>query len=175
MSGFASLTLQVVWTRLLALILGPTTYAFSMMVAVFVAGLAIGAAVASRLASRVREPLVGLAVCLSLSVGFGAAAAAFVDQGILAIAGVIAQPELSFAEVLSRQALLAIALLAPMTIAFGAAFPFAIAVGTRRDETVTSDLGPGLRGQHRGRGSRRARRRVRAHSRGGPPRDDPRS
>ena len=26
-----------------------------------------------------------------------------------------------------------------MTIAFGAAFPFAIAVGTRRDETVTSD------------------------------------
>jgi spermidine synthase len=48
-SGFASLVLQVVWTRLLALILGPTTYAFSTMVAVFIAGLAIGAAIGSRL------------------------------------------------------------------------------------------------------------------------------
>jgi spermidine synthase len=140
-SGFASLTLQVVWTRILALILGPTTYAFSMMVAVFVAGLALGAGIASRLASRAREPLVGLAVCLALSVGCGAVAAAFVDEGLLAIAAVIAQPDMSFTEVLSRQALLATGLLAPMTIAFGAAFPFAIAVGTRRDDTVTSDLG----------------------------------
>ena len=140
-SGFASLTLQVVWTRLLALILGPTTYAFSMMVAVFVAGLAIGAGVASRAAARAREPLLGLAVCLAVSVGCGASAAAFVDRGILAIAGVIAQPDIPFSGVLARQALLAIALLAPMTIAFGAAFPFAIAVGTRRDDTVTEDLG----------------------------------
>jgi spermidine synthase len=140
-SGFASLTLQVVWTRLLALILGPTTYAFSIMVAVFVAGLAIGAAIASRLATRAREPLVGLAVCLALSVGCGAAAAAFVDRGLLAIAGVIARPDVSFSGLLARQALLAAALLAPMTIAFGAAFPFAIAAGTRRDDTITSDVG----------------------------------
>src|SRR5687768_18438379 len=42
-SGFASLSLQVVWTRLLAMMLGPTTYAFSMIVAVFIARLAVGA------------------------------------------------------------------------------------------------------------------------------------
>jgi len=38
-SGFASLTLQVVWTRLLAQILGPTTYAFSTVVAIFIIGI----------------------------------------------------------------------------------------------------------------------------------------
>ena len=47
-SGFASLTLQVVWTRLLVQILGPTTYAFSTVVAIFIVGIAIGAAIASR-------------------------------------------------------------------------------------------------------------------------------
>ncbi len=140
-SGFASLTQQVVWTRVLALILGPTTYAFSMMVAVFIAGLAIGAAIASRLVARVSNPVAALATCLALAVGFGALSAASVDRGLLAVAAVVARPDVTFAQVLARQALLAIALLAPMTIAFGAAFPFAVAVGTRRDETVTTDLG----------------------------------
>jgi spermidine synthase len=140
-SGFASLTLQVVWTRLLALILGPTTYAFSTMVAVFIAGIAIGAALASRLVARSREPLIGLSLCLALSVAFGAAAASFVDEGILALAEVVAQPTVTFGQVLARQALLALLLLAPMAIAFGAAFPFAVAVATRRMETVSMDLG----------------------------------
>ncbi len=140
-SGFASLTLQVVWTRILAMILGPTTYAFSTMVAVFIAGLAIGAALASRLVQRVRDPLVGLAVCLALAVGAAALSAALVDRGLLAIAAVVARPNVTFADVLTRQALLALALLAPMTIAFGAAFPFAVAVGTRDEQTIAADLG----------------------------------
>jgi spermidine synthase len=140
-SGFASLTLQVVWTRLLALILGPTTYAFSTMVAVFIAGIAIGAAIASRFVARSREPLIGLSLCLALSVGFAAAAASFVDEGLLALAEVVARPTVTFGQVLARQVLLALLLLAPMTIAFGAAFPFAVAVATRRTETVSMDLG----------------------------------
>jgi spermidine synthase len=140
-SGFASLTLQVVWTRLLAMILGPTTYAFSMIVAIFIAGLAVGAAIASRLVTRTRQPIAGLAVCLALSVGCAAGGAALVDRGLLSIAAVVAEPDVTFDEVLRRQALVALGLLAPMTIAFGAAFPFAVAVATRSDESVTRDLG----------------------------------
>jgi spermidine synthase len=140
-SGFASLTLQVVWTRLLALVLGPTTYAFSLIVAVFIAGLAVGAAIAARFAARSRQPLAGLAMCIALSVGLAAASAAFVDAGLLAIADIVARSTITFREVLVRQALLALGLLAPMTVAFGAAFPFAVAAATREDETVPTDLG----------------------------------
>jgi len=140
-SGFASLTLQIVWTRLLALILGPTTYAFSLIVSVFIAGLAVGAAIAARLAPRVRQPLAALSVCLALSVGLAAASASLIDRGLLAIAEVVAQPNVTFRDVLTRQALLALALLAPMTIAFGAAFPFAVSAATRRDDTISADLG----------------------------------
>lgn len=141
MSGFASLTLQVIWTRLLALILGPTTYAFSIIVSVFITGLAVGAALSARVAARVRQPIIGLSVCLALSVGLAAASASLVDRGLLSIAEVVSRPDVQFSDVLLRQAALALALLAPMTIAFGAAFPFAVAAATRRDETVASDLG----------------------------------
>ncbi len=139
-SGFASLTLQVVWTRVLALLLGPTTYAFSTMVAVFIAGLAVGAMVASRLAAKSREPLADLAVCLALSGACGAGAAAFVDRGLLAVASLMAEPDITFPAVLARQGLVAVGLLAPMTIAFGAAFPFAVAAARLRP-SVTADLG----------------------------------
>jgi spermidine synthase len=140
-SGFASLVLQVVWTRVLALMLGPTTYAFSTMVAIFIAGIAIGAAGAARLTPKLRQPLVALALCLALSVGCALAAGAFVDRALLAVAAVVARQGVTYTDVLIRQALLAVVLLAPMTIAFGAAFPFAVAVAARRDDTVASDLG----------------------------------
>ena len=139
-SGFASLTLQVIWTRLLAQILGPTTYAFSAVVAIFIIGIAGGAAIASRLAGRVR-PAVGLAVTLLLSAGLALAAASSVDWALLTMAEVVTQPEIQFSDVLRRQVLLVMALLLPMTLAFGAAFPFAVAVGTGRDETVTENIG----------------------------------
>ena len=54
----------MVWTRLLVLILGPTTYAFSAVVSIFIVGLAGGAAVGARLAARARQPAIGLAMCL---------------------------------------------------------------------------------------------------------------
>ena len=139
-SGFASLTLQVIWTRLLAQILGPTTYAFSMVVAIFIIGIAGGAAIASRLASRV-SPAVGLASTLLLSSGLALAAAASVDWALLTIAEVVARPQIQFADVLQQQILLVTAMLLPMTLAFGAAFPFAVALATSRDESVTEQIG----------------------------------
>src|SRR5688500_311754 len=139
-SGFASLTLQVIWTRLLAQILGPTTYAFSIVVAIFIIGIAGGAAIASRLVARV-TPAVGLACTMLISSGLALAAAASVDWALLTIAGVVTQPDVQFADVLQRQVLLVTAMLLPMTLAFGAAFPFAVALGTGREESVTENIG----------------------------------
>ncbi len=42
-SGFVTISAQVVWTRLLALIIGSNGYAFSIVVALFLLGLALGA------------------------------------------------------------------------------------------------------------------------------------
>lgn len=42
-SGFVAMLYEVVWTRLLALALGSSTHAFSIMLATFIAGIALGA------------------------------------------------------------------------------------------------------------------------------------
>jgi len=139
-SGFASLTLQVVWTRLLAQILGPTTYAFSTVVAIFIIGIAGGAAIASRLVTRI-TPAVGLACSLILSSGLALAAAASVDWSLLTVAEVVSRPEIQFADVLQRQVVLVTTLLLPMTLAFGAAFPFAVALATKHEASVTENIG----------------------------------
>jgi spermidine synthase len=42
-SGFVTISAQVAWTRLLAMIIGSSTYAFSIVVALFLVGLSLGA------------------------------------------------------------------------------------------------------------------------------------
>ncbi len=140
-SGFASLSLQIVWTRLLAMMLGPTTYAFSTIVAVFIAGIAMGSAFGARVATRMTQPLVGLAISLVTSVTFALIAAGLVDSSLLSMATIVARPDATFETVTARHVLLVGGLLLPMTVAFGAAFPFAVAIATRRDDTIAADLG----------------------------------
>ena len=83
----------------------------------------------------------GLALCMLASMALAAAAAAGVNGALLYMAAVVSAEDASFTGVLIQQALLVAVLLVPMAMAFGAAFPFAMAVGTRSDRTVVSDLG----------------------------------
>lgn len=52
LSGFASLSLEVVWTRMLVLVLGTSTYAFATMLASFLVGIALGSWLARPLVDR---------------------------------------------------------------------------------------------------------------------------
>src|SRR5439155_4947808 len=74
-SGFAALVYEVAWTRLLALVVGPTTYAFATMAAAFIGGLAIGSAVGARIARRVSHPAAWMALMLCASAVASSAAA----------------------------------------------------------------------------------------------------
>jgi spermidine synthase len=73
-TGCASLILEVVWTRQLALILGGSTYAFAAMLSVFLAGTALGSFLFHVWLSRRRDlgrvaPLVIVALVLSTALG----------------------------------------------------------------------------------------------------------
>jgi spermidine synthase len=46
-SGFVTISMQVVWSRMLAMIIGSSTYAFSIVLALFLSGLALGAYIVS--------------------------------------------------------------------------------------------------------------------------------
>ncbi len=62
LSGMSALGAEVVWTRLLSLLLGATVYTFSIILAVFLVGLWAGSSIGSALARRVRDPRLALAV-----------------------------------------------------------------------------------------------------------------
>jgi spermidine synthase len=68
-TGLAALSAEVIWTRVLALVVGTTVYAFSIMLTVFLLGLALGSAVFARVAQRVRRPGLCFAALVS-AVGF---------------------------------------------------------------------------------------------------------
>jgi spermidine synthase len=63
LSGLTALGAEVVWTRLLSLLLGGTVYTFSIILAVFLLGLWAGSCAGSFMARRVAEPRWALAAC----------------------------------------------------------------------------------------------------------------
>ena len=138
-SGASSLILQVSWTRLLALVVGPTTYAFSAMVATFIAGIAFGSLAGGWLGRRGPAPG-ALAVSMLLSGSAALAAAAWVPQSSLIVANAVSGLDSSFARVMWLQSMLIAAAMLPMTLGFGAAFPLAVGLVVRDERPVAADV-----------------------------------
>ena len=75
LSGLTALGSEVVWTRLLSLMFGATTYAFSIILAVFLAGLGIGSVAGAWVARHAKQPNVLLGwvqFLLALAIAWGA-------------------------------------------------------------------------------------------------------
>jgi spermidine synthase len=66
LSGMTALAAEVIWTRLLTLLFGGTTYTFSLILAVFLFGLGIGSSAGSAVAPRLARPRVALGWCQML-------------------------------------------------------------------------------------------------------------
>ncbi|MGQ0511459.1 MAG: hypothetical protein ACT4P9_12680 [Betaproteobacteria bacterium] len=61
-SGFAGLIYESVWTHYLKLFLGHAAYAQSLVLVVFMGGMALGAGLCGNLSARIRNPLLGYAL-----------------------------------------------------------------------------------------------------------------
>lgn len=107
-SGAAALVLQTMWTRRLTTLLGNTTEAAALVLAIFFAGIAVGNAIASAILPRVRRPLLAYALCEALvaaavPVAWAAGPAWLSSLGAFGVAA---------------------AIVGPATIAMGATLPF---------------------------------------------------
>lgn len=67
LSGLCAMGAEVIWTRLLSLLLGPTVYTFSIILAVFLAGLGLGSVAGSLLARGTVRPRLWLGACQALA------------------------------------------------------------------------------------------------------------
>ena len=121
-SGLTSLGYQVLWTRLLASGTGNTTYVFTIILAIFLVGLAVGALLFNFIRPRITDPVRLLAVAQMLVAGLV----------LLGLVGVVVRPEdftpsqsLATLRALAGSAILVVL---PVTVVMGLSFPAASAL-----------------------------------------------
>jgi spermidine synthase len=130
LSGMTALGSQVVWTRLLALLFGGTTYTFAIILAVFLAGLAIGSAWAASLLRRGRSSVELLARC-QLLLAPALLYAAFVIARLIPYAAPLRFTPIGIVHALHLLRCLEAAL--PATLLWGMSFPLALAAAAQDD------------------------------------------
>ncbi len=142
LSGFAALVHEIAWTRILALLLGPTIYAFAATLAAVITGVAVGSGLATAVIRRTRHPAVWLTATLigaavTTSVTFSLAGQAIPR---LIVQQMAAPTEASLGVL--QQALVATAILIlPTAICSGAAFPLALALARDAEDSAAGRFG----------------------------------
>jgi len=130
LSGLSALGAEIVWTRLLSLLFGGTVYTFSLLLAVFLAGLGLGSSAGSLLARMLGRPQWALGACQFLLTAAIAWSAFAITQTLPYWSGETAAPvnpwrtfQFDFARALWA--------MLPAALLWGASFPLALAVVTR--------------------------------------------
>ncbi|MFN3304091.1 MAG: fused MFS/spermidine synthase [Roseateles sp.] len=131
LSGGAALIYQSIWSHYLGLTLGHAAYAQTLVLMMFMGGMALGAWLVSRVTQRLRRPVAAYAGAEALigvlGLGFHAVFVAYSDYSQTTVLPALG----SAAAATAWQWLSAAALIAPQTVLLGATFPL-IAVGVLR-------------------------------------------
>jgi spermidine synthase len=138
-SGLTALGAEVVWTRVLSLLLGPTVYTFAIILAVFLSGLGIGSGAGSYLARTLERPRLALGVCqfaLAGAIAWTAVLLAAMPNWPI-MPNVAASPRYVFQVDLLRTVC---AILLPALL-WGASFPLAVAALASKGQDPARLLG----------------------------------
>ncbi|MCC6503613.1 MAG: fused MFS/spermidine synthase, partial [Deltaproteobacteria bacterium] len=141
LSGFASLAYEVLWTRVLSLVLGSSVYAFTIMLATFLAGIGIGSIAFAPFVDRCKRPLFWFAL-LEAVIGLFAIASIFIYRELPFIFFNLKQ---SFGDqfwlFLVFKFLLASVVMIVPTLAMGAIFPLVIRIYSEGVGTIGKKVG----------------------------------
>jgi spermidine synthase len=142
LSGFASLAYEVLWTRALLRYVHNSTYAFTIMLTTFLAGIAIGSWLYALLPGRRRRPvLLFAALQLGVGLGFVISSLLFVDLSALS-AQIMGDARVqSFGQSLTAMFVRASLILLGPAILLGASLPLATEICARSYDTVAHTIG----------------------------------
>lgn len=142
LSGFAALGYEVLWTRVLSLIIGSSVYAFTTMVVTFLAGIALGSFIMSRMLSKIkgREYLFFAIIQSAIVVSIYLAIFLAGKLPLLLFSLVQLVPK-SFIGIEIIQFSMASAVMLPSTILIGLIFPLVVKMYTKSIEGLGSTIG----------------------------------
>ena len=133
LSGVTALGSEVVWTRLLSLMLGATVYTFSLILAVFLMGLGLGSTVGSVMARSIAYPRTALGWC-QLLVMVSIAWAAYSITQVLPYWPISPEYATRPRFLFHMDLLRSIWVVLPGAILWGASFPLALAAVASRQQ-----------------------------------------
>ena len=142
LSGFATLTYEIVWTRIFALTAGPSTYAFAGTLTIVIAGIAAGSVIGSTLATRTATISWMLGIVLVGTAVASATAAWFAGSSLPRhFAESLAGAPRSFMAVQWERTWVMAALIGPTALGLGIAFPLALQLAGGDDRTAARGVG----------------------------------
>ncbi|MFH1469001.1 MAG: fused MFS/spermidine synthase [Pseudomonadota bacterium] len=125
-SGYAALAYEMIWVRQLVMLLGVTYFAITTIVAVFMAGIALGSVAAGRLVDRRSAPLLPVFAALEIFLGLYAQLVHFLIQALDGVyLQLVSGTDLPFTAHAGLRAAFALIVLLPPTLASGATLPVA--------------------------------------------------
>ena len=140
-SGFAALSLEVNWTRILAYVVGSHGYAFGIILATFLFGIALGSVSLSRFADRVAHPLKWLGVT-QLMIGMTALGTSIVMFNLRGLTGWLTPlAEGSWNWFITMEMLVLFLLLLIPTLCMGAVFPLVMTAIIRNYTKLGANVG----------------------------------
>ncbi|MBW1996634.1 MAG: fused MFS/spermidine synthase, partial [Deltaproteobacteria bacterium] len=140
-SGFCAMAYEVIWTKLLSLIVGPTTYSFTIVLVTFILGLALGSLFFGWLGDRVRDPI----YVLLLTQGIAALFALWISHALgnsqIFFAKLILHYRDEFTQLQFLKAFILFSLLLFPTFFLGGTFPLVGRICTRSLSQTGKSIG----------------------------------
>ena len=140
-SGFCSMAYEVFWTRLLGLLVGPTTYSFTMVLVTFITGLALGGLFWGWVGDRARNPIALLAVTQTAAALAALLFSQIMGNSQIFFAKLIHEFQDNFFSLHLTQGLLLFGFMIPTTFFLGAAFPLVGRIYTHSLEGAGKSIG----------------------------------
>ena len=140
-NGVFNLVYEVLWGRALALIIGTTTYAFSVMLGVFLTGIAAGSLWMTRRYESLKNPLRTLFVIQAFMVLWVLISPLLVNALPHLFLRGLWDLGMGWATSITLKSLLCVVLLLPLTLGMGAVFPLGIHLAFRRADGLAREVG----------------------------------
>jgi spermidine synthase len=139
-NGFCNLAYEVLWTKALSLIIGSTTYAFTLMLGIFLAGIALGSLYISRKLGSIKNMLLLFIIC---QIGMGLwvlASPLLINQMPTWFLRGLLSGGMTWHALIIVKIILCTILIAPLTLLAGAVFPLGFKLAFSSKEQLKHEV-----------------------------------
>lgn len=140
-SGFCAMAYEVIWVKLLGLLVGPTTYSFTIVLVTFITGLALGSIFFGWLSDRIHHPTFLLLITQIIAGLSALAVSQLIGDSQIFFSKLIQHFQNSFTQLILAQSFVLFCFMFLPTFCLGATFPLVGKIYTRSLQQTGKSIG----------------------------------